>query len=100
VTISDGQGGTTVGVLQVTMTRQAIVPGGGNLIASVPGGAIEGIFHSTPGEEYRFQRSIELTSWEDLGTTIADFRGVLILNDLTPPSPKAFYRINPTALGQ
>ncbi len=100
VTISDGQGGSTSGILLATVTRNGIVPSGANLIKFVPGGGIEGVFHGSPGQEYRFQRSINLTSWLNLGTAVADFRGILILNDPTPPTPNAFYRIITSGVAQ
>jgi hypothetical protein len=92
VTITDGQGGATPAILSVNVTRQAIVPGGPDSVVIVPGGGVEGVFHGTPGQEYGFQRSIDLTGWEDFGAAVADFRGILILHDPAPPSPKAFYR--------
>lgn len=93
VTITDGQGGSTPAILNVNVTRQAIVPGGSDSVIILSGGGVEGVFHGTPGQEYQFQRSTELTVWQNFGAAVvADFRGVLILNDPTPPTPKSFYR--------
>ncbi len=48
---------------------------------------------ATPGRSYRFQRSLDLGGWTDLGYSVAAPDGTLILADPAPPAARAYYRV-------
>ncbi|BCX46708.1 immunoglobulin I-set domain-containing protein [Haloferula helveola] len=97
VTIEDGQGGSVVGAVSVSVTYQPIDPDGSDLISFLPGGMpgagqVEAVFHLTPGVEYGFQRSLNLVDWFILSTAVAGDDGIVVFTDPAPPAPAAFYQ--------
>ena len=89
--------GSVMGTVSVSVSEQAIDPNGGDTVAFLPGGGpgagvVEGVFHGTPGVEYGFQRSLNLTGWTVLSSGIAGDDGIIIFNDPLPPTPEAYYR--------
>ena len=95
-TVSDGQGGTAVGTVAVTVsasgTGKAPSPGG----IVVVGGTVTLTFRGVPNRTYQVQWSDSVNSgdWHDLGITTAGRTGSMTYED-TPPggTGSRFYRI-------
>jgi len=50
-------------------------------------------FFGTPGQSYRFQGSINLSNWVDVGSNVADTNGIYRFEDTNSPAyPHRFYR--------
>lgn len=87
-------GGTFTGRVDVTVSATS----GGRIsnppqVMPVAGGGIQVRFRGIPGVTYKIQRSTDLLSWQDMGTTIAGENGEIQYTDPTPPSPSGFYRM-------
>jgi NHL repeat len=87
-------GGTFTGRVDVTVSAAS----GGRIsnppqVMPVAGGGIQVRFRGIPGVTYKIQRSTDLLSWQDMGTTIAGDTGEIQYTDPTPPSPSGFYRM-------
>jgi sugar lactone lactonase YvrE len=98
VTITDTRGGSVTG--NVAVTRQTSDASGSQSMANnppkltmLPDGMANVAFHGIPGRSYLIQRSVNLTTWQNLGTVTADATGNIIHTDPAPPKPNAYYRI-------
>lgn len=89
-TITDGQGGSTSGTLNVSVVN----PGG--LVQSLtPGvGAVTVNFAGIPGFGYDIQRATSPAGpWTTVATSTAPANGLFSYTDPSPPQPTAFYRL-------
>ncbi|MEZ5302814.1 MAG: cadherin-like domain-containing protein [Verrucomicrobiales bacterium] len=95
ISVSDG-GASVVGTVTVTVASQPIDPAAPSAsIAVLPGGgSIETVFGGTPGQEYGFQRSLDLIDWDTLAAAVAGDDGILVFVDPAPPEGEGqvFYR--------
>jgi autotransporter-associated beta strand protein len=94
-TITDGQGGTNSGIIDITITSGTSV--GGSQAVTVSGNSATVTFAGIPGYQYQVQRSTNLLDWVSLVTTNAPANGVfkftdhfLDLGGVAPPA--AYYR--------
>nr|MCU0752309.1 hypothetical protein [Akkermansiaceae bacterium] len=92
------RGGSVTG--NVAVTRQTSDASGSQSMANnppkltmLPDGMANVAFHGIPGRSYLIQRSVNLTTWQNLGTVTADATGNIIHTDPAPPKPNAYYRI-------
>jgi len=97
--ISDGQGGTNIGYINIVMSGVALT--GTNSIASynfTNGLPFTLTAYGVVGESYETQRSTNLTSWVPIATNTAATNGVISISDSfsdlgsNAPSP-LFYRL-------
>jgi uncharacterized delta-60 repeat protein len=93
ITITDGQGGSVVGQINVTVLPADGPAGSATLIEALPTGDISLVFLGSPGLRYLIQRSASLVnpSWEDLTTVTAGPDGRIEFVDPNPGEIK-FYR--------
>ena len=98
VTFTDAWGGSVTG--NITVTRQTSDGSGSQSMAANPAklivledGAVNVSFHGIPGRSYLIQRSVNLGTWTNLATVIADPHGNVTHTDPAPPQPNAYYRI-------
>jgi hypothetical protein len=89
-----GAGGATTTSLTAPVTVTYTPAPEGTL--SVPGGtSADLLFHGYPGISHEVQRSIDLDNWITLQTIVADTNGEIPYQDPSPPSPRAYYRVQP-----
>jgi hypothetical protein len=97
-TISDGQGGTNTGVINIVINP--FVTSQSSLAMS--NGVANLTFYGMPGLTYIVQRSTNLTTWTDLqtnglaaqnGTSFTNTAVIISLTDTNPVSPAAYYRL-------
>ena len=88
--VSDGHGGSTVGIITLELIPQ------NQLGIAVDGHAANNVnltMAGTPGSTYEIQASTDLVNWVNLYTVTADSLGMLQAQDTTAPNqPKRFYR--------
>lgn len=101
VTIADTRGASVTGDVIVTLrapgshrgnpsSHKKHKPPKLNMLA---GGHSDLSFHGIPGTAYLIQRSLDMLTWHDLATVTADETGLIQYIDLSPPKPRAYYRI-------
>jgi len=95
--IMDSYGGTNTGLINIvvnpftTGAASAAIAAGGD-------GSVSTTFHAVAGYQYVVQRSTDLSTWTDIGTTTAAANGTVSINDDfhdisgTKPS-SAYYRL-------
>jgi len=89
-TISDGQGGTKTGTLEINVVN----PGGLIQTLSTSGGAVTLKLAGIPGFIYEIQRATDLAGpWTRVDIQTAPERGLFTYTDSGPPQPTAYYRI-------
>jgi hypothetical protein len=94
-TVDDGEwGGTATETVIINVVGTAVTPPG-NMTLTISGGVATGTFTGTPGKTYILQRSTTLAagSWLTVDTKVAPQSGPVVVQDPSPPSGKAFYRI-------
>jgi hypothetical protein len=94
-TVDDGAwGGTKTETVIIDVVSAAVTPPG-NMTLVISGGVATGTFTGTPGKTYVLQRSTTLAagSWSTVDTEVGPISGTVIVEDPSPPSGKAFYRI-------
>jgi autotransporter-associated beta strand protein len=94
-TIGDGQGGSTAGVINITVNTDTSV--GGGQAVTVTGNSATVTFAGIPTYQYTVQRSTNIVDWVSLYTTNAPSNGVFKFTDnfsdlggVAPPA--AYYR--------
>ena len=96
--ISDGQGGTNVGYVNIVVSTTAATSGQATGIIATGGNAVTVNFAGIPGVNYGVQRSTNLVSWTTIWTTNAPAGGLFNYTDsysdlggIAPNS--AYYRL-------
>jgi autotransporter-associated beta strand protein len=101
--ISDGQGGTNVGLVNVAVVVMDVT-GQATGSVLVSGGLATVGFAGLPGYTYNVQRSTNLTEWVTIWTTNAPDGGMFqytdAFGDLDVAPPSAYYRLTWSALSQ
>lgn len=97
-TISDSRGGSTSGNVSVAWQSPASYGLAGAAtnppkLTMKPDGTVEVGFHGIPNYPYSIQRSVDLKTWQNMASVIADAAGHVIFVDPAPPNPSAYYRI-------
>lgn len=93
VTISDGQGGSVVGTVTVTVTAGSAPSQNQAKITVLPGGNVSLLFHGIPGQGYIIQRSTDMLNWSFQASVTAAPDGTIpYLDTNPPPGGSAFYR--------
>jgi hypothetical protein len=93
VVVTGAGGGTTFSLAAPVTVTYTPAPEG---TLSVPGGTTADLlFHGYPGISHEVQRSIDLANWLTLQTIVADANGDIPFQDPAPPSPRAYYRVQP-----
>ena len=91
---ANGTSHTTVGTFTTSGTVDpAFSPSNPPKIIRLVGGAVSVSSVGIPSRTYGVQRSINLSSWTQIGTPMAAANGAVTLTDPTPPQPRAFYRL-------
>jgi lysophospholipase L1-like esterase len=99
VTISDGQGGSVLGTVNVTILPLSTIFAGPSVLAFRGDGKLDAIFTGTPGKTYEIQRNTNLANfagWTTIATVIAGDDGFIPATDANPPADRAFYRTRTT----
>ena len=93
ITISDGNGGTVVGTINVTISEAPSGESGNGVSMTVqPGsGDVDLVFLGIPGVSYDIQRSFDLIIWTTISTGPAAANGAITYTD-PAPGGAAFYR--------
>jgi len=105
-TVSDGQGGTSLGTVLVVVSGTFTGQTNASLIVSSTSATVN--FFGVPGTQYEVDRSTNLTpgvglGWTPICTNVAPTSGIIQVQDTflnlgiqTPPAPPAaFYRLRP-----
>jgi len=105
-TVSDGQGGISLGTIQIVVNTNYVPQTNITLIVSSTNATVN--FFGVPGAQYEIDRSTNLTpgvglGWTPISTNVAPVSGIIQVNDTflnlgiqTPPvPPSAFYRLRP-----
>jgi hypothetical protein len=96
LTLTDARGATAPGTVSLTVDPPATGGGTGSNPAQItvrPDGKVDVKFQGIPNRNYRIQRSINMTTWENIGQTTASPTGQVTYLDENPPVPNGFYRI-------
>lgn len=89
-TVSDGQGGSTAGSINVELVH----PGGRIRSVNTSGGSVAIHFAGIPDFEYDIQRATDPGGpWTVVDTQTAPARGLFNYTDPSPPQPTAYYRL-------
>ena len=93
VTISDGQGGSVVGIITVNVTSGSGEGKNQAKISVLPGSNVALLFQGIPSQSYAIQRSTDMIIWSTVTTVIAAADGTIPYTDTNPPpGGSAFYR--------
>lgn len=95
VTISDGQGGSISGNVQMRVSAVNLAHFAELGLVARRDGLMDGVFRGVAGQSYIVQRSLDLAGWADLQSVVAGDDGLLPFTDPNPPAPRAFYRLKP-----
>jgi hypothetical protein len=96
VTITDGQGGSVIGTVDVTVTTAPVIPGSVGSINPLPAGPVDLLFRGVAGEEYAVERALVVgdeQAWTGVATVVAGDDGWIAWTDAAPPLERAFYRV-------
>lgn len=94
VVIADGRGGTIQGTVQVTVIGSELPKNAnGGAISQRADGKVDLAFRGTAGTQYDVRRSSDLITWETVATLTAGDDGVVPFVEATPPTDRAFYRL-------
>lgn len=67
-----------------------------NFVGAQTNGVWQASFSSRSNWNYRLERTADLQSWATASATVPGNGGVLLLQDSSPPSERAFYRVQAT----
>jgi lysophospholipase L1-like esterase len=94
IVVSDDQGGSVSGRVDVRVIRLDPVPAGGAAIEVPAGEPARVVFGGQPGQFYAIERNLSLSpvGWTTIAVVAADDFGVVTAEDPDPPSVRAYYR--------